>query len=632
MKKLSIVFLSILLTYSLLLAEERKFSGNISIGTEVNKIDDKATKNNEFNKETDKDFFPKIGVGIKFNNDGIYLGLSGQYNKVDNQKYGLEFDLKRYVVFEGSYDRFFHRLEKDTLSNLWAHAVNINSSGNAVGLTVPSLGANGTIGAATVYNTDITTINNYGLSFRELNDKIEFHIPSLKGVSIGFSNRILERKGYSHTTALSHCSSCHVMGADKRIDEKTTEYTPYVDAKLGNLSVNYSFTKINYNSNASQSYIPDPSGSPTAAPSASLLSLFYNRAQYDYKTGSIPFDADPDSDKTKQTIKVKYDISKDSYLFLSSTMTNSKNTSTNGNYDPINGKFGKDLELEYKSVDLKLHTNLTKKLSMNLKAGYKKYDNDDVFVDVVDRTNPATAPGGAVTLVGGLIANSQVPAGYTYDFIRQSLYNRDEYNLSLDLNYRLNPTITFLFNGDMTKISRDNAEEYEVTEETTKYTAKLQTNIRPSSSLKSKIYYKYTNVDKPFTFFKAGCATDFTRLDSSNNPKYYGPAAGMYMLDALYGQNVYDTRKAGMSIEPAAKHELYADISKNFTPGLTANIFGKIENSKNDDLKTYEWQKKLYKAGVNLSYLAKEKLTFFGGYNFLGEKYDSIICASYYDG
>lgn len=632
MKKLWLITLMIIFSSSMLFAGDKSLSGNISIGTEANKVDGLSTKVNEYQKETDKDFFPRVGLDLKYNNKGIFFDFSGNYNNVDDQKYSIGVDLNRYIVFEGSYDRFFHRLEKDTLSNLWAHAVNIDSSGYAVGLTVPSLGAAGIIGAASVYNTDLSTINKYGLSFKDLNTKFELHIPSLKGVTIGISNRFQERTGYAHTTALSHCSSCHVMGVDKRVDEKTTEYTPYIDARLNNLSVNYSFTKINYNNNEFQSYIPDPSGSPTALPSPTFLSLFYNRAQYDYKTGSIPFDLSPDSDKTKQTLKVKYDFSKDTYLFLSSTLSTSKNSSTAGGYDSLNGKFDKELELEYKSVDLKLHSKLTANLTMNIKAGYKKYDNDDVFVDVVDRTNPAAAPGGAVTLVGGLIANSQVPAGFTYDFTRQSLYNRDEYNLALDLNYRLNPMLTLLFYGDMTKISRDNANEFEVTEDTTKYSAKLQANIKPSSNLKSKIYYKYTKIDDPFTYFKAGCAEDFTRLDSSSNPKYYGPGGGMYMWDALYGPIVYDTRKAGMSIEPTSKHEIYADINKNLTSKLSTNLFGKLEYNKNDDLKTYEWQKKVYKAGINFSYLAKEKLNFFGGYNFLGEKYDSIICASYYDG
>jgi hypothetical protein len=104
------------------------------------------------------------------------------------------------------------------------------------------------------------------------------------------------------------------------------------------------------------------------------------------------------------------------------------------------------------------------------------------------------------------------------------------------------------------------------------------------------------------------------------------------MWDALYGPIVYDTRKAGMSIEPTAKHEIYADINKNINTQFNVNLFGKFENSKNNHLKTYEWEKKAYKAGVNLSYLTTDKINFFGGYNFLGEKYDSILCASYYDG
>lgn len=613
-------------------AQDNSNSGKIGIGTEINKVNDKASKVNEFNKETDKDLFPKINVDLKYSSKDIFFNVSGSYNKVDNQKYGLDFDIKRYIIFESSYERFFHRLDKDTLSNLWAHAVNIDNTGYAVGLTVPSLGAAGTIGAASVYNSDITTINNYGISYRNLKDKVELHIPSLKGITIGFSNNIQERKGYAHTTALSHCSSCHILGADKKVDEKTTEYTPYVDAKLGNLSINYAFSKVNYNSNASQSFIPDPTGSPVALPSPSLLSLFYNRAQYDYKTGSIPYDVDPDSDKTKQTAKVKYDISKDTYIYLSSTLTKSKNTNTNGAYDPLTGKYGKNLELEYKSIDFKLHSKLTKTLTMDLKAGYKNYDNDDVFVDVIDRINPAAAPAGAVSLVDGLVANSQVPAGFTYDFTRQSLYNRDEYNVALDLNFRLNSVVFFLFDADITKVSRDNAHEYEVTEDTTKFSTRLQANVKPSSTLRSKIYYKYTKIDNPFTFFKAGCAEEFTKLDYSNNPKYYGPGGGMYMWDALYGPYVYDTRKAGMSIEPTAKHEIYADINKNVNTQLNINLFGKLENSKNDDLKTYEWEKKIYKAGVNLSYLTTDKISFFGGYNFLGEKYDSILCASYYDG
>lgn len=634
MKKIMPAILFFLITVSLLYAEEKPFSGSIKVGTEINDINDNTTKVNEYNKEKDKDFFPKLGVDLKYNKDDIFFKISGDYNKVDNQKYELDFDLKRYVIFQGNYDRYYHQLEKDLLSNLWAHAANRDSNGYGVGPTVPLLGPSGTMGAATVYNSDISTIKNYGISYRDFKNKVEFHIPSLKGVTIGFANRIQERDGYAHQTALSHCSSCHILGKDKRIDEKTKEYTPYINAKIGTLSVGYSFAKIDYDANPIETYVPDPSGSPTALPASSFQSPFYNRAQYDYTTGSLPFDKEPESEKTKHNLKIKYDISKDSYVYLNGAITKAKNTSTDGLYDPLNGNYGKEIALDYRSIDLKYHSKLTKNLTLNINAGYKRYDNDDVFVDVIDRTNPASAPGGAITLVQGLINNNpgKYNPDYTFDFTRQSLYNRDEYNLGINLNYRMSSLLSFLLEGDVTKISRDNAHEYEVTEDTTKYASKIQANIKPSSTLTSKIYYKFTKISNPFTYFKAGCAEDFTRLDGSGNPKYYGPAAGLYMWDALYNNIVYDTRKAGMSIEPVTKHEIYADINKNINAKTTVNFFGKIEDSKNDDLKTYEWQKKVYKTGVTFNYLANQKLNFYGGYNFLGEKYESIICASYYDG
>jgi hypothetical protein len=138
------------------------------------------------------------------------------------------------------------------------------------------------------------------------------------------------------------------------------------------------------------------------------------------------------------------------------------------------------------------------------------------------------------------------------------------------IDYRLNPVISFIFDADLTNISRDNANEYEVTKDTTKYSAKLEANVKPSATMRSKIYYKYTKIDNPFTFFKAGCAKDFTSMIAATILNTMG-----LLVECICGA---------------------------------------------------------YKAGVNLSYLTTDKINFFGGYNFLGEKYDSILYASYYDG
>lgn len=661
MKRLIISLICLLITINLSYAEDKSFSGSIKVGGSVVDLKDSATLVSEYNKENKNDINPLIEIKGSYDKDA-YIDFKAKYIHPENQYYKLKFDGNRVFRFETDYQRFFHITSKDNLSNLWAHAgvdyrdnttLAPGADGNAdpMGVpgfpNVPSTGTTslGQIGSATVYNSDISQQNSYGKSVTEWHNQLVLNIPSLNGVTFGVKTRFLERKGFDHSTVIGHCSSCHVTGYDKKVDEKTTEVTPFIDGKLGKWSFNYSMNSRDFENKAEQTFLYDRTGSPL-----DNSNPFRNRAMFDNTDGAIPANIDPDSSKVTNTLKIRYDFSKNANLIITGILSESTNKSTNEPYDLLRGKYGKELESEYKSIDLKYHRKITKNLTFNLRAYYKTQDNDDVFIDVIERTNPVAAPGGAVTLVDGLQANSYntstnfpgmgleaYPNPLVLDFTRHSLIKRDEMGLNFDLNYRLSNYLNLFALLGYDKIERDNAHDYEVTEDTKKYTLKLGANYKPSSTLKTKLAYEYTKTDDPFIYFKAGCAETFSRGDvndtDGNLPhSYYNVPVGMYRWDALYGPVVYDRRKAGMSIEPTGEHQF--DLTINYLPTerLGIDLNGKYKDAKNNDLATYDWKRKIYSANANLNYSVNQDLMLYAGYNYLREKYDSILCASYYDG
>ncbi len=661
MKKIMISIICLLLGVSLSYGDDKSFSGSIKIGGSGHDLKDSGTLVSEYNKENKNDINPLVEI------KGIYdkearIEFKGSYIHPESQYYKFKLDGERVFRFETDYQRFFHITSKDNLKNLWAHVgedyrnnttLASGPDGNADPMRAPGFAlvpATGTtslgqIGSATVYNSDMSTMSNYGKSVTEWKNNLYVNLPALNGVTFGIKSKILERKGFDHSTVTAHCSTCHVTGYDKRVEEKTTDITPFIDAKLGKFSFNYKMSARDFSNKAEETFKYDRTGSPL-----DNSNPFRNRNMFDIDDGYLPANVDPESKKFTNTLKLRYDFSKNANIIVTGILSESTNKSTNGAYDLLRGKYGKDLESDYKALDLKYHRKINKDLTFNMKAYYKTQENDDVFIDVIERLNPAGAPGGAVTFLNGLQTNTYntttnftsfgieaYPNPLVLDFTRHSLLNRDEMGINFDLNYRLSKELNLFALLGVDKIKRDYAHEYEVTEETEKYSLKIGANYKPSSTLRSKLTYKYTKIDDPFIFFKAGCAESYSRGDANDTDGlephiYYNVPVGMYRWDALYGPVVYNRRKAGMSIEPTGEHQI--DLTINYLPTekLGVDLSAKIKDAKNDDLATYDWKRKIYNANANLNYAVNQDFGLYIAYNYLREKYDSILCASYYDG
>ncbi len=667
MKKLFTVALTLILLSSLLYAEDKSFNGSVTIGASVNDIKDDASLVAKYNKQYKSDLLPLIEIKGSYDKDAR-IDFFGRYVHPEDQKYYLKFDGNRIFRFQSNYLKYFHITPKQDLRNLEAHAgVDFRDNANTTILVpdgnadpvavpgfpiVPSTGTTslGQIGSATVYNTDLSQRSNFGKSVSEWSNSLKINLPSLEGVTFGVEAKVLTRKGFDHSTVSAHCSSCHVTGYDKRIDENTTDVAPFIDAKLGKLTVNYRLKSTSFTNKAYQEFKYDRTGSPLDSSNP-----FRNRAMFDNTDGYLPANNAPDSEKNTNILKLRYDFSKNSNLVVKGVVSNAINHETSGSYDILRGKYDKSLELDTKSIDLRYNTKLNKDLRLSLSGYYRTVENDDVFVDVVERTNPPAAPGGAQTLLNGLLGNSYNTStnfaavgiepfpgsNLTFDLTRHSLYNRDEYGLGLDVDYKVSDALTLLGGLYMDKIERDNAHDFEITEETTKYTLKLGAKYKVAKNLKTRLSYRYINIDDPFIYFKAGCAEfyqrpgDLSSYDDTNGTEphaYYNVPVGMYRWDALYGPVVYDRRKASMSIEPTGEHQIALDINYLPSDRLSVDLSGKYKTAKNDDLKTYEWKRNILNTGINLGYMLNDKISLYAGYNYLGEKYDSIICASYYDG
>ena len=112
--------------------------------------------------------------------------------------------------------------------------------------------------------------------------------------------------------SMSKCTSCHVTGQSKNINENTRDITAGVTGKFGLLTVDYSFMNREFRENAAPpTAYYDPGLSPGAAFPANYYTApqgFDNRLLYDYRNGRIRFDETPDSNKNSHVAKAKVDL------------------------------------------------------------------------------------------------------------------------------------------------------------------------------------------------------------------------------------------------------------------------------------------------------------------------------------
>ncbi len=615
--------------------DEKPYEGSISIGgiwvmDDIDTNEDGA-KGTEYNSVLDNTGYWDLKGEFSWEQDGYSFKADGHYQFVDDQEYGAMLDLKRILRLKTDYSRFLHRLDHDELANLEAHIFSNTDPGPSApkGFFV-DMNGDGTnnknqeiVGSAAVYHTDRGFDDEYDIMRSEWNNKAELMIPQIPGLKLSFAHRYEERKGLDQARTMSKCSACHVVADSKSIDEETNDYMPKVSFDAGNFVVEYSYLHRDFDDRSEDMMVTYNNLAPTHA-------LFTNRLQFDGTTGALPYAKTPDSEKDAHTVKAKWNINKHNIVTAAFVYSESTNKNTDDPYDVLTGGFDDELEMESTSVMARWHSKINRKFSINIFGKYQTIENDDVYVDVVDRINPSGAPGGAVTLADGyatstLGAEEGLATGH-WDFERKSGYELDLTTLGFDVSWRLMRGITLRGGYEFHYEDREYAEKHHVPDDTTEHTFKLDGDWRVDHTLKFRFGYKLQLVDDPYALEEAVCAPD------GSYGAYGGPPGSLYDYSRSYDPRIYSQRVGTRSNQPETTHEF--TLKANWMPMtmLSTNFYAKYKMAENDDVDGNSWEQDTYSLGMSFVFTPNEKVSFMAGYDYFNDKYESMYCIAIYDG
>jgi len=582
--------------------------------------DEDGAKGTEYNSLVEKNANWDLGADFSFRTGGFAFDADAHYQDVEDQEYGAALDLNRILVFKTDYSRFLHRLDHDSLENLMGHI--FAAPGKGLYYDFNGDGTNNKndeiIGSASVYHTDFGAGEDYHITRSEWNNHLAFHIPTLPEVTIGFDHRMEEREGVEQARTMSKCSACHVVGVSKDVHEITNDYIPKVTVRVGTLALEYSFMHREFDDKSDDMSLVYNALSPTNLG-------FTNRLQFDSRTGELPFSRTPDTEKDSHTVKARWDIMSGHTVTAGFVYSKSTNLETDGGYDPLTGEFNEDLELDSTTIMAKYHGRISRAFSVTIHGKYQTLDNDDVYVDVVDRAN-----GDGTTLGDGyassvLGAEEGLDTGF-WDYNRKSGYDLDITTIGFDVAWRPLHGVTLRGGYEFHYEERDNADAHNVPDDTTEHKFKLSGDWRINHSLRLSLGYKLDLIDDAYGLEEAVCAPD------GSYGEYGGPPGDLYDYSRAYDPRIYSQREGLRSNQPTTVHE--ASFKANWTPinMVSTSLHAKYKYANNDEVDGRDWQQDLFTGGFNVVVSPSEKMVFAAGYNYFNDKYESMYCIAIYDG
>ncbi|OCC14964.1 decaheme-associated outer membrane protein, MtrB/PioB family [Dissulfuribacter thermophilus] len=625
-----VVCFSVILQNDLGIAEEKEYEGSVSIGgifvmDDIDSDEDGA-KGTEYNSVLDNTGYWDLKGELGFEKDGLAFKGEAHYQYVDEQEYGAILDLKRILRLKTDYSRFLHRLDHDELENLNAHIFSNTDPGPSAGKGYfVDFNGDGTnnkneeiVGSAAVYHTDLGAGDEYHIMRSEWNNNAVLHIPQIPGLKLSFSHRFEERKGLDQARTMSKCSACHIVADSKSIDEETNDYMPKVSLNTENFAIEYSFLHRDFDDKSEDMSVVYNNLATTHLG-------FTNRLQFDGRDGPLPYSKTPDSQKDAHTLKAKWNVNRTNTVTAALVYSQSTNKSTDGPYDILTGNLNDELEMDSTAIMARWHNRVSRKLSFNVFGKYQTIDNDDAFIDVVDRTNADGTTLGDGYSRSALGAAEGLQTGF-WDFTRKSGYDLDITTLGFDVAWRPMHGVTLRGAYEFHYEDRENAEEHNVPDDTTEHTIKLSGDWRVMHSLKLGFGYKLELVDDPYALKFAVCAPD------GSYGEYGGPPGSLYDYSRSYDPTIYSKRVGTRSNLPETAHEF--SFKANWMPitVLSTNVYAKYKMAENDDVDGNSWEQDLFSGGINVVLTPNEKISFVAGYDYFNDKYESMYCIAIYDG
>lgn len=471
------------------------------------------------------------------------------------------------------------------------------------------------IGRASVYGEDLTPDAVFSIKRTEWISKSDLTIPQLPNLTFHFKYRNEDRDGMKQSFGMSKCTSCHVTGQSKNIDENTRDITAGVTGKFGLLTVDYSFMNREFREHASApTRYYDPALSPgTAFPANYYTSpqVFDNRMLYDYRSESLRFDETPDSNKDSHIAKAKVDLPGNTTLMASyvNATVNSNKVAEPGIFS-LNGSNETKLTSNYAAYGGKLTTVFGKNMTVTLRGRAEKLRNDDVVLAFDTLPLVPLPPTGY-----GTTPNQFTPSAASLTPTRHSILTRDTITAGLDGVYRLAPRTTLRLGYDYQLLDRHD-EHFGAS---TTHTIKAGINARPAKNLSARATASYKMIDNPYHNPNAAL-TEF----ATNNVNTVGGGV-------TYGVSLYDQRTADLTNQP--DRVVDGMLSTTWSPSARYSITAMYHvKAEENNLDASSWSQMTHSPGLTLWYAPANKVNMTLSYNYLNQGSETAYCQGWYDG
>lgn len=593
MKSILTIFLSIFLVlgFTNLGIAGEKVDAEITVGGTTTSGDEYVGSFSEYDSTTDSNSWV-LGGTLSYPGDKYRVGIQGDFQDDDSMAFSGNVDLNRIFQIESEYIRFLHRLDHDNLDHMIA-TLALSSQG------------------ATLYHTDFNPDDTYGITRSTWKNHAKLNIPSIPGLVLTFDNKWDQRKGMEQARTMSKCSSCHVVGKSKDIDEVTQEFSPAISYRFGMFEIEYKFLYRTYTDGGDdpsnlyfQSQHPGTGGNPD----------FAQRMQFD--NGEFAFSRNPSSTKWSHKVKTKATMP-NSAVNLGFVYSEATNMDSDSGESALTGNVGDELSVDYWAVNGGWHWRLNKQVGLTIKGKYQEQEADEVFVDVNDQIIVAGRPGAGDTYANFL--------GTTFDYNRESAYDKEKWIADTKLTWRLSKKLKLKFGYNIEYEDRESAHFYHVTEDTTTHKFSIGSKWKPIRKVKVDADYRYTYVDNPYVFHHALCP-DFDAAVAA------GYIPGTYSPTSYYSEYVYGMRTASASNKPGQVHEVKLKTNWNATTKLNTNLYLKYKYAVNSDVDINDWSQNMVNSGFGFTYNLTNKTGINAGYNFFYDKYDATFCSAYYHG
>jgi hypothetical protein len=595
---LLIAALLAVLTPSAVLAEEAGFTGSVEVGAAGMSVEDEANKVNEYNATRDENGInPYVKAQFAGGDEGIHVGVDAEIMGDDAQSFDLDVDAKRVFRMDASYNEFNHWLSHDQLDYMDATMKSQGQTKIPVADDPLTPLVDETFGGSAnpaVLAQDLVPNQDFFVIHKELILEGKVVVPSMPNVTLNAGFRQEERKGVEQEFSMSHCSSCHIEGNAKDIDETTTDVSIGATGKFGMLTVDYEFMTRDFESeSADMTNVYLVGGKPDQILS-SASGFLKDRLLFDEADGDVAFSKTPDSEKDTHTLKARYDMSNDTVIsagYIKADIESSKQDD-----EGILELSTNTLETEYDSYSMRASTRF-----------------DNLRLTGYGRREEIEASNNELTFFYG--NGTEVPITEeraTY----ASEESREITTFGGNAVYRINRGTSVRLGYEFEEVDR----EIEELVDTETHTVKASVRYRPSSKLSTRASYKYQDIDDQFMHphgNKGPIDEDFVFISKTTN-LWYEP--GFYSL-----------REAEATNLPEEVHELKA--SATWSPGANYSVtaYTRYRMEENDlNFSTYEQDS--FSPGFNVWWAPINNLNMTLAYNFNKMETENQMCVGWYHG